>query len=157
MSQHLGIWLTENQGEETGTLWHITKNHDFPYDTSYEVVTMLPCASGGTPSRCKRRSFFNLDENLSDRAKIIHLDGSCTTYSRIEEAKKSVLRKWHYKMPAQNCQSFVLDILIKLREWEPRGISEEAIRIAQEVVSPTVKMSTNARQKKYAKQDEKAG
>jgi hypothetical protein len=67
------------------------------------------------------------------------------------------MREFQYKLPTQNCQSFVIDILWMLRQWDPAMIPMEAIQQAQKQVAPTVNLTSKTRQKNISKRNTKHG
>jgi hypothetical protein len=86
-------------------------------------------------------------------ATIIH--GAASSFTKVEAAKERVLRHFRYKVATTNCQSFVIDILGMLREWDPDLIDKKAIETVQRLCFPTVRLATKIRQKKIQRQDAK--
>lgn len=83
--------------------------------------------------------------------------GAESSFRKIDAAKERVLRDFSYKVATTNCQSFVIDVLGILRQWDPDLVNKNAIETVQRLCFPTVRLTTKNRQKKIQRHNSKHG
>ncbi|KAI4955185.1 hypothetical protein J4E91_001043 [Alternaria rosae] len=140
---HWRLFLDDGTNQLTGTTWEVNYINERPNCGALLLDQTFPrSASHQNAFECNRKSFVKIGD-LMDRgsdATIIH--GAESSFRKIEAAKERVLRDFSYKVATTNCQSFVIDVLGILRQWDPDLVDKNAIETVQRLCFPTTEENT---------------
>lgn len=155
---HWRLFLDDGTNQLTGTTWEVNYINERPNRGALLLDQTFPrSASHQNAFECNRKSFVKIGDLMDKGSDATIIHGAQSSFRKIEAAKERVLREFTYKVATTNCQSFVIDVLSMLRQWDPYLVDKRAIETVQRLCFPTVRLTTKSRQKKIQRQDAKHG
>ncbi|KAI4929963.1 hypothetical protein J4E85_004584 [Alternaria conjuncta] len=135
---HWRLFLDDGTNQLTGTTWEVNYINERPNRGALLLDQTFPrSASHQNAFECNRKSFVKIGDLMDKGSDATIIHGAQSSFRKIEEAKERVLREFTYKVATANCQSFVIDVLSMLRQWDPDLVNKKAIETVQRLCFPT--------------------
>jgi hypothetical protein len=125
------IYTSNPSNTPTGKLWEVVVNNNvttgFSLGVKAKAATRMLFPRHGAKKRYECRRWETFDLGHSERSAIVSNFGVYSTERRISAAVDCVMEKFQYGFFKESCQTFVLEVLQMLADWDPDMVPPEQV------------------------------